>query len=57
MTFRASRDIAAGEECTIGYFDLAEHVDVIARQKFLENWFTFVCSCKRCNEEAAAQAA
>lgn len=52
MTFHASRDIAAGEECTIAYFDLAEHKNVMARRKFLEHWFTFICMCERCIGEA-----
>jgi hypothetical protein len=50
----ASRGIAVQEACRIAFIDLAEHVDVIARRKFLEHWFTFVCGCRRCVEEVQA---
>ncbi|KAK0105289.1 hypothetical protein ONS95_004327 [Cadophora gregata] len=51
--FRTTRDLAAGEECTIAYFDLTEpqHADVHSRRAFLKEWFTFDCMCRRCLKE------
>ncbi|OGM48677.1 hypothetical protein ABOM_001982 [Aspergillus bombycis] len=51
MVFTSQRDIAANEECQISYFDLSKYVDVQARQKVLQDYFTFSCVCRRCQEE------
>ncbi|CZT48384.1 uncharacterized protein RSE6_09069 [Rhynchosporium secalis] len=55
-TFRTTRDLAAGEECTIAYTDLMEpqYADVKSRRAFMKEWFTFDCTCRRCEREMAA---
>lgn len=53
MVLTATRDIAAGEECCISYFDLTVHVDLNARQKRTRELFTFSCTCERCLREEA----
>ncbi|EYE95562.1 SET domain-containing protein [Aspergillus ruber CBS 135680] len=42
LVFTTSRDIAAGEECCIAYFDL---------QRQTKDLFTFACTCERCLRE------
>lgn len=54
MLFTTSRDIAAGEECCIAYFDLSKYVDFQERQKRAQDLFTFACTCERCLEEGNA---
>ncbi|KAE8155147.1 hypothetical protein BDV25DRAFT_135192 [Aspergillus avenaceus] len=51
MVFVASRDIAAGEECCISYFDLTQFVDLQTRRDHLQRSFRFVCKCDRCTSE------
>ncbi|KAE8383843.1 hypothetical protein BDV26DRAFT_2221 [Aspergillus bertholletiae] len=51
MVFVASKDIAAGEECCISYFDLTKKVDLQARRDHLQGSFRFVCKCDRCVSE------
>ncbi|KAL3471071.1 hypothetical protein BJX99DRAFT_250700 [Aspergillus californicus] len=51
MVFTASRDILAGEECCITYFDMAEFVTVNERREHLQSLFRFKCGCPRCVEE------
>ncbi|CBF87094.1 hypothetical protein AN2557.2 [Aspergillus nidulans FGSC A4] len=53
MVLTATRDIAAGEECCISYFDLTVHVDLNARRKRTRELFTFSCTCERCLREEA----
>ncbi|KAJ5111535.1 hypothetical protein N7532_002070 [Penicillium argentinense] len=48
MVFRASRDILAGEECCISYFDLTRFTDLESRREHLRKSFKFVCQCERC---------
>jgi SET domain-containing protein len=48
----ANRDIAANEECSIAYFDLAEHIDLEDRQRLTRDLFIFSCNCERCLREA-----
>ncbi|PYH96905.1 set and mynd domain-containing protein [Aspergillus ellipticus CBS 707.79] len=55
MVFTASRDIAAGEECCISYFDLSQCVELRARRDHLQKLFRFVCRCDRCTTEEAAE--
>ncbi|KAL6234559.1 hypothetical protein BDW75DRAFT_161086 [Aspergillus navahoensis] len=56
MVFTAGRDIAAGEECCISYFDLTQYVSLQARRGHLQGLFRFKCGCPRCLEEVAAAA-
>ncbi|KFA72030.1 hypothetical protein S40288_02258 [Stachybotrys chartarum IBT 40288] len=49
--FKAGRDIAAGEECCIAYFDLVEFVDTEARRTEVSRSWAFACGCQRCIEE------
>ncbi|OJJ38064.1 hypothetical protein ASPWEDRAFT_167997 [Aspergillus wentii DTO 134E9] len=55
MVFTASKDIAAGEECCISYFDLSKCVDVSMRQKNLKELFSFGCQCQRCVAELPSE--
>ncbi|OJJ33499.1 hypothetical protein ASPWEDRAFT_160312 [Aspergillus wentii DTO 134E9] len=55
MTFTAMRDIPAGEECCISYFDLRQTVDYSDRQRYLRNRFYFGCLCERCEEEKPSE--
>ncbi|PLB46512.1 putative set and mynd domain-containing protein [Aspergillus steynii IBT 23096] len=48
MVFVSSRDIQAGEECCISYFDLTEFVELSARREHLQKSFRFLCKCERC---------
>jgi hypothetical protein len=48
MVFKASRDILAGEECCISYFDLTRFTDLKSRREHLRKSFKFVCQCERC---------
>ncbi|OOF98432.1 hypothetical protein ASPCADRAFT_164992 [Aspergillus carbonarius ITEM 5010] len=56
MVFTASRDIAAGEECCISYFDLTKRVDLKSRRDHLQGLFRFVCGCDRCTAEEPSDA-
>ncbi len=47
--FRASRDLAAGEQLTVSYIDASAPVQ--ERQGQLEFSYGFTCSCARCLEE------
>ena len=49
-TFVTLREVAAGEELTIGYCDLSEKVEV--RRDYLRSNFFFFCACERCKSEA-----
>ncbi|KAJ5295871.1 hypothetical protein PENANT_c001G05984 [Penicillium antarcticum] len=51
MVFTASRDIFAGEECCISYFDLTQHTDLTSRREHLRQSFKFICQCERCVSE------
>lgn len=51
MVYKAARDIAKGEECTITYFDLTVHKDLDTRQGLTEELFRFKCTCERCVDE------
>ncbi|KAJ0421894.1 S-adenosyl-L-methionine-dependent methyltransferase [Aspergillus carlsbadensis] len=51
MVLTATRDIAAGEECCIAYFDLTIHVGLQARRRRTRELFTFECTCERCLRE------
>ncbi|RAL14769.1 general amino acid permease [Aspergillus homomorphus CBS 101889] len=51
MVFTAAKDIAAGEECCISYFDLTKLTDLKARREHLQTLFRFVCQCPRCQSE------
>lgn len=51
MVYRAARDIAKGDECSITYFDLAVHKDVEGRQQTVQELFRFRCTCERCLTE------
>ncbi|KAE8352401.1 hypothetical protein BDV28DRAFT_135211 [Aspergillus coremiiformis] len=51
MVFVASKDIAAGEECCISYFDLTKYSDLKSRRDHLQASFRFVCRCDRCVSE------
>ncbi|KAH7313655.1 hypothetical protein B0I35DRAFT_276542 [Stachybotrys elegans] len=53
--FKAGRDIEAGEECCITYFDLFEYPDVTSRKEAIKNSWSFFCSCERCNEEGSTE--
>lgn len=55
MVYTATRDIPAGEECVITYFDLAAHEDVAGRQKHVQEQFRFRCTCQRCVEDEARE--
>ncbi|RDW79095.1 SET domain-containing protein [Aspergillus mulundensis] len=57
MVFTAGRDIAAGEECCISYFDLTQYVGLQERRGRLQSLFRFKCGCARCVEEEAEQEA
>ncbi|KAL2826658.1 hypothetical protein BDW59DRAFT_160849 [Aspergillus cavernicola] len=48
MVFTAGRDIAAGEECCITYFDLSEYIELQERRGHLRALFRFRCGCARC---------
>lgn len=54
MVFYAARDIHAGEELSLAYFDLAEpkYMDVEERRAYLDNVYRFHCVCARCLEES-----
>ncbi|KAL3434829.1 hypothetical protein BDV09DRAFT_169072 [Aspergillus tetrazonus] len=56
MVFTAGRDIAAGEECCISYFDMTQYVSLQDRRRHLQGLFRFKCGCPRCLEEEAAAA-
>lgn len=58
MVFRAARDIAAEEEFSIAYFDLAQpkYIDVKERRRYLEWEFRFTCVCPRCAMESVQEA-
>ncbi|KAL2808074.1 hypothetical protein BJX63DRAFT_436460 [Aspergillus granulosus] len=51
MVFTAGRDIAAGEECCISYFDMAQYVELNERRGHLQDLFRFKCGCPRCTAE------
>ncbi|RAH66747.1 general amino acid permease [Aspergillus aculeatinus CBS 121060] len=51
MIFTAAKDIAAGEECCISYFDLTQFTDLQTRRERLQTLFRFVCRCSRCESE------
>ncbi|PYH45578.1 general amino acid permease [Aspergillus saccharolyticus JOP 1030-1] len=51
MVFTAGRDIAAGEECCISYFDLTQFTDLQTRRDRLQTLFRFICRCPRCESE------
>ncbi|KAJ5305142.1 uncharacterized protein N7443_004802 [Penicillium atrosanguineum] len=55
MVLTTSRDLAAGDECFICYFDPCKYVDVKARQKLLQENFLFSCHCDRCTQEQAEE--
>lgn len=55
MVYTATREIAAGEEITITYFDLAAHEGVARRQKYLQEQFRFKCTCNQCLRDEAAE--
>ncbi|KAI2706062.1 CAZyme family CE12 [Penicillium roqueforti] len=44
MVLTTSKDLAAGDECFICYFDLCKYVDFKARQKLLREDFLFSCA-------------
>ncbi|KAH7418422.1 hypothetical protein BKA64DRAFT_654374 [Cadophora sp. MPI-SDFR-AT-0126] len=54
MVFRAARNIAADEEFSVAYFDLAQpkYMDVKERRAYLESEFRFTCVCPRCITES-----
>lgn len=54
MIFRTSRNVPAGEELSLAYFDLAEpkYMDVKERRAYLESEFRFICVCPRCIAES-----
>ncbi|KAL4998518.1 hypothetical protein BDV10DRAFT_70485 [Aspergillus recurvatus] len=54
MVFTAGRDIAAGGECCISYFDMTQYVSLRERRGHLQGLFRFKCGCPRCLEEEAA---
>ncbi|KAL4976875.1 hypothetical protein BDW66DRAFT_166181 [Aspergillus desertorum] len=56
MVFTAGRDIAAGEECCISYFDITQYVSLRERRGHLQGLFRFKCGCPRCLEEETAAA-
>lgn len=53
MVFHASRNIRAGEECCIAYFDLVERSSLEARRELLEHYFRFECDCVKCVRESS----
>lgn len=55
MVLTTSKDLAAGDECFICYFDLCKYVDFKARQKLLREDFLFSCACERCTQEQAEE--
>lgn len=55
MIYTAARNIAAGEECNITYFDLTAFGDLSARQTWTKEQFQFTCTCERCLEETARE--
>ncbi|KXG49176.1 uncharacterized protein PGRI_030460 [Penicillium griseofulvum] len=55
MVFTTSRNLAAGEECLICYFDLPKYVDVKTRQSLVQENFLFSCACERCTQELAEE--
>lgn len=48
IVYHATRDIAAHENLTIAYFDLAEYPDVKDRRAYLQRDYRFNCVCPRC---------
>lgn len=54
MVFTASKDILAGQECCISYFDLTEYTDLTSRREHLRKSFRFTCQCDRCVSETPA---
>ncbi|KAL4905260.1 hypothetical protein BDW74DRAFT_178265 [Aspergillus multicolor] len=56
MVMTATRDIAAGEECFIAYFDMTVHSSLEARQRRTMDLFNFACDCARCLREAGCAA-
>ncbi|KAL4912255.1 hypothetical protein BDW62DRAFT_26314 [Aspergillus aurantiobrunneus] len=52
MVFTASRDIGAGEECCIVYFDMTQYIELQDRRGHLQGLFRFKCGCPRCEAEA-----
>jgi trans-aconitate 2-methyltransferase len=57
MVFSANRDIHAGEECCISYFDMTQYVKLKERREHLQSLFRFRCGCTRCMEEDVDMAA
>lgn len=59
MMLVAARDIAAKEEFTISYFDLAKHkyLDVKGRRAYPEDEFRFTCLCSRYLKESGESSA
>ncbi|KAH7176841.1 hypothetical protein EDB81DRAFT_898304 [Dactylonectria macrodidyma] len=55
MVYTSARDIAAGEECCITYFDLTAYKDLASRQQMSESQFQFSCTCERCVQEGAQE--
>ncbi|KAL4903065.1 hypothetical protein BDW74DRAFT_186652 [Aspergillus multicolor] len=53
--FTAGRDIAAGDECCISYFDMTQYVRLQGRREHLQSLFRFKCGCARCLEEEEAE--
>ncbi|KAL4864924.1 hypothetical protein BDV12DRAFT_200642 [Aspergillus spectabilis] len=51
MVFTANRDIPAGEECCISYFDMTQHITLKERRRHLQSLFRFRCECARCVED------
>ncbi|RDW83818.1 uncharacterized protein DSM5745_04144 [Aspergillus mulundensis] len=56
MVMTATRDIAAGEECFIAYFDMTVHSSLEARRRRTRDLFNFTCDCARCLREAEGAA-
>ncbi|KAL4931837.1 SET domain-containing protein [Aspergillus undulatus] len=48
MIFTANRDISAGDECCITYFDMTQYVALKDRREHLQGLFRFKCRCARC---------
>jgi SET domain-containing protein len=55
MIFTASRDILAGQECCISYFDLTKFTNLASRREHLRKSFKFTCQCDRCISEEPAE--
>ncbi|KAL2867624.1 S-adenosyl-L-methionine-dependent methyltransferase [Aspergillus lucknowensis] len=51
MVFTAGRDIVAGEECCISYFDMTQYKELKERREHLQGLFRFKCGCPRCAAE------